>query len=126
MFGFNGFKFGFSGGVSIPSAPTQIIVDATDDKAGKVVVSWTGAIGYPRPTFEVFRDSTSIGSPISSPFTDESGVIDTAYDYKVVATNREGFTEDTDSGVSTDIPANAWVDESSNMWTDETDEAWTA
>ena len=101
---------------STPIAPSQIAVTATDDEANKVIISWGYVTGYPKPTFEVFRDSISIGNPTSSPFIDFDGVVDTVYGYKVVATNSEGFTEDTDSGVSTDVPANAYITKANRVY----------
>ncbi len=111
-----GFMFSRGGLAFIPTAPSQIVVYATDDEANKVIISWGNVSGYPKPTFEVFRDSTSIGNPTSSPFIDFDGVVDTVYDYKVIATNSEGFTEDTDSGTSTDIAENAYITKANRVY----------
>lgn len=74
------------------SAPTSVVAIATSGTA--VQVSWTAAAGA--AGYKVYRSTNnitfaSVGTPATSPFTDSTAVANTAYMYKVTAT--QGVTE---------------------------------
>ncbi len=83
-----------------PSAPSEITnFSATDDEIGQITFTYSNATGYPKPTYNLYKDDSLVETGVVS--GDSYTVSASTADYKVLATNSEGSTySNTDSGTS--------------------------
>ena len=86
--------------LSIPSAITDFA--ASDGEIGKVIVTFTNAIGNPIPTYNLFENNIEVATNISTGYSHT--VTTGAYTYRVDAVNSEGTTSSNNND-GTSIPS---------------------
>lgn len=85
-----------------PSAPTNVV--ATAASATSVSITWTASAGA--TSYTVYRSSNnstyaSVGTPATNSLTDSTASANTAYMYKVTATNGNGTSGDSNKDLAT-------------------------